>query len=333
MSFEWTAVAPQKAGQTDSKPLISIVVPVYNEEAAIGAFLDRMRPILSGETEAWEILFVNDGSRDATLDIVREASAGDARIRALDLSRNFGKEAALSAGLDHATGRSIVVIDVDLQDPPELIPEMLRLWQEGFEVVQARRADRSTDSFLKRSTASAFYRLINALSANAIPANVGDYRLLDAKVVDALKQYGERERFMKGIFAHVGFRTATIDYERAARAEGETKFSFISLAQLSIQGITSFSALPLKIWTYIGMLVAASGLLYAGYIVARTAIYGIEVPGYASLLVFMLFFNGLTLCGMGIQGEYMARIFSEVKGRPLYIVREVVGDEDEGQSR
>lgn len=332
MSFEWTAVAPQEAGRTGAKPLISLVVPVYNEEAAIGAFLDRMRPILRGETEAWEILFVNDGSRDATLDIVRKASSSDARIRALDLSRNFGKEAALSAGLDHAMGHSIIVIDVDLQDPPELIPEMLRLWQEGFEVVQARRADRSTDRFLKRCTAAAFYRVINALSSNAIPANVGDYRLLDAKVVDALKRYGERERFMKGIFAHVGFRTATIDYERAARYKGETKFSFVSLAQLSIQGITSFSALPLKIWTYIGMLVAASGILYAAYIMARTVLYGIEVPGYASLLVFMLFFNGLTLCGMGIQGEYMARIFSEVKGRPLYIVREKVGDEDESEA-
>lgn len=329
MSFEWTAVAPQKAGQIDTTPLISIVVPVFNEEAVISSFLERICPILSGETEAWEILFINDGSRDATLDIVREAARSDKRIRALDLSRNFGKEAALSAGLDHATGRSIVVIDVDLQDPPELIPEMLNLWQEGFEVVQARRADRSSDSFFKRGTATVFYRLINALSSNAIPANVGDYRMLDAKVVEALKQYGERERFMKGIFAHVGFRTATIDYERAVRARGRTKFSFVSLAQLSIQGITSFSAFPLKIWTYVGLLVAASGLLYAAFVVARTMITGIEVPGYASLLVFMLFFNGLTLCGMGIQGEYMARIFSEVKGRPLYIVRERLGCVDD----
>lgn len=329
MSFEWTAVTPQKAGQIQAKPLISIVVPVFNEEAAIGPFLGRTIPILTGETEAWEILFINDGSSDETLNILREAAVGDARIRVVDLSRNFGKEAALSAGLDHATGRSIVVIDVDLQDPPEIIPEMLRLWNEGFEIVQARRADRSSDNFLKRSTAALFYHIINALSANAIPANVGDFRLLDARVVDALKQYGERERFMKGIFAHVGFRTATIDYERAVRAEGSTKFSFVSLAQLSIQGITSFSALPLKIWTYIGLLVATSGLLYAAYITARTMITGIEVPGYASLLVFMLFFNGLILCGMGIQGEYMARIFSEVKGRPLYLIREVINGEAE----
>lgn len=314
-------------GRSLSSPDCSVVVPVFNEEDSIAAFVDQVAPVLTKIGLEWEILFVNDGSVDSTIESITDAIGKDARIRAIDLSRNFGKEIALCAGLDEARGRSVIPMDVDLQDPPELIPQMIELWNQGYEVVQAKRVDRRSDGFLKKISAALFYRVINRLSPISIPPNVGDFRLLDARVVTALGQYRERERFMKGIFASVGFRTATVEYVRPARAHGSTKFSAVSLAQLSIQGITSFSALPLKIWTYIGLLIALGGIFYAAFIVTRTLIFGIVVPGYASLVVFTLFFNGLTLIGLGIQGEYIARIFTEVKQRPLYLVRERMGAE------
>lgn len=303
------------------QPDISLIVPVFNEEGVIAAFVEGVEPALVKTGLSWEIVFVNDGSNDQTFDEIAALAAIDSRIRAIDLSRNFGKEIALSAGLDEARGRAAIPIDVDLQDPPSLIPEMVALWHQGYEVVQARRVDRSSDGPFKRVSAALFYGLINRLSSTRITANVGDFRLLDQRVVAALRQYRERERFMKGIFASAGYRTATIDYARPARGVGTTKFSAIALAQLSIQGITSFSALPLKIWTYVGLLVALSSLLYASFIVFNTLIFGVDVPGYASLLVFVLFFNGLTLIGLGVQGEYIARIFTEVKQRPLYLIR------------
>jgi glycosyltransferase involved in cell wall biosynthesis len=308
-------------------PELSIVVPVFNEEAAIEPFLATIVPVLAAITPDWEIVFVNDGSRDATLARLRAAHARDGRVRAIDFSRNYGKEVALSAGLDHARGRAVIPIDVDLQDPPDLIAEMVARWREGFDVVLAQRSDRSSDTMLKRRTATLFYSAIARLSRVQIPPNVGDFRLIDARVVEALRDYRERERFMKGIFAHVGFRTTTISYVRAARAHGETKFRGRALMRLAIEGIVSFSNVPLKIWTYIGALASLAAVIYAIYIVAHTLITGIEVPGYASLIVIMLMFNGLTLIGLGIQGEYIARIFSEVKARPLYLVRERIGIE------
>lgn len=317
----------ERTSRPATPPDLSIIVPVFCEEAAIEPFLERMRDTLATLDLEWEILFINDGSRDNTLKVIRDAHTRDSRVKAIDLSRNFGKEVALCAGLDHAAGRATVPIDVDLQDPPELIPRMVELWREGYDVVQARRVDRRSDGLAKRTSASLFYSLINWLSPIPIPANVGDFRLLDRKVVDALRQYRERERFMKGIFASVGFRRSTVDYVRPQRKHGSTKFSIISLAQLSIQGITSFSALPLKIWTYIGVIVALSGLSYAAFITLHTMITGVDVPGYASIVVFVLLLNGLTLIGLGVQGEYVARIFSEVKARPLYIVREQIGEQ------
>jgi glycosyltransferase involved in cell wall biosynthesis len=304
---------------------LSIVTPVFNEEANIDLFIARVSGVLEAITPHWEILFVNDGSRDATLDLIRTANRRDARVRAIDFSRNFGKEIALSAGLDHAAGRAVVPMDVDLQDPPELIAEMVAQWRAGFDVVLARRTDRSTDRFMKRSTAAAFYRLIGWLSRIDIPANVGDFRLLDASVVSALRSYPERERFMKGIFASVGFRTATVSYVRAERAGGETKFKPLQLFNLAIEGLISFSTAPLKIWTYLGFLAALSAAAYTVFIIAYTLITGVRVPGYASLLVFVLLFNGLILVGLGVQGEYIARIFAEVKARPLYLIREKIG--------
>ena len=306
-------------------PDITLIVPVLNEELSIRPFAERTVPILEQAGLSWDIIFVNDGSTDGTLREIRALRERYPQVSALDLSRNFGKEIALCAGLDHAHGRAVVPLDVDLQDPPELIPQMVELWREGYEVVQARRNDRKSDGWFKRRSADFFYRLISRLSPLPIPRHVGDFRLLDARVVQTLRLYRERERFMKGIFASVGYKTATVDYARPGRAVGTSRFSILKLAQLSIEGITSFSVLPLKIWTYIGLFVACAALAYAAAIAVRTLYFGVEVPGYASIVVFVLLLNGLMLIGMGIQGEYMARIFSEVKARPLYIVREQIG--------
>lgn len=306
-------------------PELSLVVPVFNEEAAIEPFIAAIEPVLSAITPDWEIVFVNDGSRDATLALIRAAHGRDARVRGIDFSRNFGKEIALCAGLDHARGRAVIPMDVDLQDPPELIAPMVEQWRAGYDVVLAQRVDRSADTPMKRRTAALFYRVIGRLAKVEIPPNVGDFRLIDARVVEALRGYRERERFMKGIFASVGFRTTTIPFVRPPRANGDTKFRTRALFRLAIEGIVSFSSAPLKIWTYIGVLAALGAVIYAAYVVAHTLITGVQVPGYASLIVIMLLFNGLTLIGLGIQGEYIARIFSEVKARPLYLVRERVG--------
>lgn len=306
-------------------PELSIVVPVFNEEATIDLFIATVAPIIEAIDARWEIVFVNDGSRDRTLDLIRAANRREPRVRGIDFSRNYGKEVALSAGLDHARGRAVIPMDVDLQDPPELIAAMVGKWREGFDVVLAQRSDRSSDAWLKRQTAALFYRLIGRLSRVRIPANVGDFRLIDQSVVAALRTFSERERFMKGIFASVGFRTATIPYRRPERAAGTTKFRPGALFNLALEGIVSFSTAPLKIWTYIGFFAAVIALLYGAYVIGRTVVLGVDVPGYASLLSIMLFFNGLMLIGLGVQGEYIARIFAEVKARPLYIVRETIG--------
>lgn len=308
------------------QPELGLVVPVFNEEATIPLFLARVAPILDSITPEWEILFINDGSRDGTLAAIRAAHAADRRVRGIDFSRNYGKEVALSAGIDNSRGRAVVPMDVDLQDPPELLVEMVARWREGYDVVLACRRDRSSDGFLKRTTARMFYRLIGRLSDTPIPADVGDYRLMDQSVADALRRYPERMRFMKGLFAHVGFRTATVDYVREARAAGETKFSGRKLFNLALEGVVSFSTLPLKVWTYIGLAASLLAVGYLVFLVADTLINGVRVPGYASLLSVMLFFNGLTLMGLGVLGEYIARIFIESKGRPLYLVRERIGE-------
>lgn len=311
---------------TAQRPELTILVPVYNEQDSIAPFVAALTPVLDGITRDWEILFVNDGSRDATIAEIRAAHGRDPRIVAIDFSRNFGKESALSAGLDHARGKAVIPMDVDLQDPPEVIPEMVARWREGAEVVLARRENRDSDTRLKRVTANMFYAMLARLGDTPIPRNVGDFRLIDARVVEALRSYGERERFMKGIFAHVGFKTATVNYVRPRRAHGETKFRPVQLYNLALDGIVSFSTFPLKIWTYLGFAGAFLALAYTAFIVGRTLVSGVDVPGYASLMVVVLMFNSIILIGMGVQGEYIARIFAEVKARPLYLVRERIGD-------
>jgi glycosyltransferase involved in cell wall biosynthesis len=304
------------------KTLISIVAPFFNEEPAVVVFHQRLTQVVDAIPEFdFEFICVNDGSSDATLVKLAELADSDVRVRVVDLSRNFGKEAALTAGLDEAVGDAVIPIDADLQDPPELIPKLILRWREGFDVVLARRTDRQSDAFLKRKTAEFFYRFHNRISDTVVPENVGDFRLMDRAVVDALKTLPERRRFMKGLFAWVGFRTTSIDYARAPRAAGSTKFTGWRLWNFALEGITSFSTMPLRIWTYVGSSLAIFAFSYAAFIVIRTTVFGRDVPGYASLLTAVLFLGSIQLIGIGVIGEYIGRIYLESKQRPVYIVR------------
>jgi len=301
---------------------VSIVTPFFNEEGGIDIFYQALALALNQIKKIeFEIICIDDGSIDNTIEELIDLSKNDSRILILQLSRNFGKEAALTAGIDVATGDAVIPFDADLQDPPELILEMVNLWLDGAEVVLAKRIDRGSDSFMKRKTASAFYRFHNFLSSIKIPENVGDFRLMDRVVIDAIKLLPERQRFMKGLFAWVGFKTKTLEYVRNPRLAGKSKFSGWKLWNFALEGITSFSLIPLKIWTYIGAIGAVFSIIYASYIIFRTLLFGIDVPGYASLLVAILFFGSLQLISLGVIGEYIGRIYFESKSRPLYIVR------------
>lgn len=303
--------------------MISILCPCYNEEAALNLFFEKISSVLESIPEKFEFVCVNDGSKDKTLEILKAQARKDSRIKVIDFSRNFGKEAALTAALDFCKGDAAIPIDVDLQDPPELIAEMIQKWHEGFEVILARRIDRSSDSYLKRTTAKMFYRLHNLISHPEIPENVGDFRLIDRKVIDALKNLRESHRFMKGLFAWAGFKTFTLDYKRNARSSGTSKFNGWKLWKLAIEGITSFSSAPLTLWLYVGGGISICSFLYGFWIFIRTIIFGIELPGYASQLCLTLLFGGLQLLGIGILGEYLGRTYIESKQRPVYIIREV----------
>jgi len=306
---------------------LSLVVPMHDESEMCAAFFDRVVPILQGVTGNYEIICVNDGSRDDTLQVLFSFHLRNPHIKIISLSRNFGKEAALTAGIDHASGDAVIPIDADLQDPPDLIPELVEKWLEGFDMVVAVRGDRRSDGFLKRTTANAFYRVIGRLSKVPIPANAGDFRLLDRTVVDSLKLLPERGRFMKGLYAWVGFSSATVEYARPARAAGNTKWRFWGLWNFALDGIFSFTTLPLRIWTYVGLGTAVFAGSYGIYITLRTMIYGVDVPGYASLVVLLLFFSGMNMIGLGILGEYVGRVFSEAKQRPVYLIESLTGIE------
>jgi glycosyltransferase involved in cell wall biosynthesis len=304
-------------------PTLSVVIPLCNEGAGVDALFVRLLPILESAADEFEIVCVNDGSSDDTLDRLLDWQRRVPELYVLDLSRNFGKEAALTAGLDHARGRAVVPLDADLQDPPELIPQLLAKWREGFEMVLCRRTDRSRDGFVKRVTARLFYRLHNVISPVPIPENVGDFRLMDRAVVEAVKRLPERQRFMKGLFAWAGFRQTEIGYAREARRQGASKWAWWRLWNLGIDGLTSFSTAPLRLWSYLGVVVSASAFLYGLYILVRRLLLGADVPGYASLMTALLFFAGLQLVSLGIIGEYIGRIFVEAKQRPPYVLRRV----------
>jgi glycosyltransferase involved in cell wall biosynthesis len=299
-------------------------VPVYNEEDMILPFLKKIESVLvPTDLFVFEIIFVNDGSSDSTLEKLINYDSKNFRIVIVDLSRNFGKEAALTAGLSNASGNFVVPIDIDLQDPPELISDMIRKWQAGYEVVEGRRIDRSTDSFLKRNLAKLYYLIHNSVSELKITGNVGDFRLMDRRVVEAVLSLPESQRFMKGLFSWVGFRTTTVDYVRDARTAGVTKFAPSKLFNLALQGLTSFSISPLRIWTYLGLVVSLFSISWAIFILLRSVIFGIDAPGYASTIAAITILGGIQLIGIGILGEYLGRTYMEAKRRPSYIVREM----------
>ena len=307
--------------------LISLVIPVYNEEEAIPLFLRTVQSVLAGEPYAFEFVFVNDGSRDRTLNELLAARNADPRVRIVDLSRNFGKEHAMAAGFHLARGAAVIPMDVDLQDPPELIRAFLRKWEEGFAVVIGVRRERTSDTRFKRRSAGLFSQVFNKLCGCNLVPNAGDYRLMDRAVLDALNSLPERVRFTKGLYAWVGFPQALVPYDRPPRAAGTTKWNAWKLWNFALDGITSFSTLPLRIWSYLGMFVALCGFIYAGWLVLRTLLYGADQAGYPSLMVSVLTLGGLTLVSLGVIGEYLGRIFEEVKGRPLFLVRSAVGFE------
>jgi glycosyltransferase involved in cell wall biosynthesis len=304
----------------EASPVLSIVVPVYNEIEVLPEFYGRLTAALRTLQPRAEIVFVNDGSTDLSLLALRELQARDARIAIVNLSRNFGKEIAVTAGLDHVRGDAAVVIDADLQDPPEVIPALVGKWREGYDVVYARRRERRGETWLKRTTAALFYRVMRHIGDMPIPENTGDFRLLSRRCLDAVVSCRERRRFMKGLFAWVGFSQAAILYDRAPRFAGKTKWNYWRLWNLAIEGITSFTIAPLKLATYLGLVTAVAALLYAAYIFGRTLVLGRDLPGYASLMVAILFMGGVQLIAMGVIGEYVGRIFIEAKGRPLYLL-------------
>jgi len=311
-----------------TEPELSLVVPFFNESDGVESFFEATLPVLRKEGIAFEIICVNDGSRDLTLPRLLEQRKKEPRIRILHFTRNFGKEIAISAGLDHACGHAVIPIDSDLQDPPALIPHLLAKWRDGHKIVNARRAERMSDSWLKRGTAAAFYHIFNKISDTPIPEQTGDFRLLDASVVADLRRLPERDRFMKGLFAWVGHPTAEITYERPARDKGRTSWNYWKLWNFALGGIISFSRFPLRIWNYLGLSIAVLSFLYATFLVLRTLLFGRDVPGYASLMVVMLFLGGIQLIGIGILGEYLGRVFIESKRRPLYLVQRRYGFPD-----
>jgi polyisoprenyl-phosphate glycosyltransferase len=302
--------------------LLSILVPVFNEQSSIRPFIDAVVAAMRPYPELrLEFVFVNDGSTDGTLQELLRVQKSDEHIQIIDLSRNFGKEVALTAAIDHCNGDIVAPMDVDLQDPPELLPLMVAKWREGYDVVLARRTSRQSDTALKRLTAVAFYRLHNALSHPEIVENVGDFRLMDRSVVEALRKLPESCRFMKGLFAWVGFRATIVGYERPTRKLGQSKFNGWKLWNLALEGFTSFTTVPLRMWTYLGSTVAFASFAYGLYLVLRTLVRGVDVPGYASLLVAVAFLGGLQLVGIGVLGEYLGRTYIESKKRPIYVVR------------
>jgi glycosyltransferase involved in cell wall biosynthesis len=312
------------------QPDISVIVSMYNEEESLASFFEAMEKALSElKNYTYEIICIDDGSKDKTYDLLKEYAQKDKRIKVIKFSRNFGKEYGMMVGLRFAQGRCAVPIDVDLQDPPELIKQFVEKWEEGYDMVYGIRNDRKSDPFWKRWTAKLFYKFYNLMTKSPIPYNAGDYRLLDRKVIEAILSLKERNVFMKGVFGWVGFKSVGIKYKRNKRAQGESKWNYWKLWNFALDGITASTTLPLRIWSYLGTLLAGSGMLYALYIICRTILHGTDVPGYASLLVFILVLGGIQMIILGILGEYIGRIFIEVKQRPLYVIEEKVNIDDE----
>ncbi len=304
---------------------LSLIIPMHNEAAVLPTTLAAIKAALGGLGVEYEIIGVDDGSTDDTFAVLSRLAEADPRLRGLRLSRNFGKEAALSAGLDHCDGDMVVPIDADLQDPPSLIADFITLWEAGFDVVYGVRTERRSDTFFKRATAGAFYRVFNKISDVPIPGDTGDFRLMDRAVVQALRALPERNRFMKGLFAWVGFRQVGVPYVRPERAAGTTSFNGPRLFRFALDGITAFSTAPLRIWSLVGLAGAAAALGYALFLIAHVLVQGRDIPGYASLMVVLLLFSSFQMIALGVFGEYLGRMYQEIKGRPLYIISDRFG--------
>jgi polyisoprenyl-phosphate glycosyltransferase len=308
-----------------SQKLISIVIPVLNEAATLDALIARVSSVLAKIPERWEIVFVDDGSTDGTLAKLRECHARDPRITAVSFSRNFGKELAIAAGLSYVRGDAAIIMDADLQHPPEVALQFIEKWREGYNIVYGDRIDRNTEGAFRKLYARAFYRLFNFLSRSDIPSGAGDFRLLDRKAIDAMNRIKETSRFNKGLYSWIGFKSAGIPYHVADRAEGVTKWSFGKLLSFAIDGLTSFSTLPLRVWSVLGLAISLLAILYATVIMVRTLVFGADVPGFPSIIVSVMLLAGVQLISLGVLGEYLGRVYEEVKARPLFLVAEEVG--------
>jgi glycosyltransferase involved in cell wall biosynthesis len=313
------AALVSQAPRIDGSPRFCVIVPAFNEAEGIHEFHRRLSLVMD-TLGSWQVIYVNDGSTDGTLPVLRRLREGDPHVALINLSRNFGKEIAMTAGLDRATGDAVIVIDSDLQDPPELIPALVGAWQEGFDVVYAQRSARQGETWLKKTTASLFYRLMQDAGNVRLPRNTGDFRLMSRRVVEALREVRESHRFMKGLFAWVGFPSKAVPYERAPRLAGTTKWNYWKLWNFAIEGITGFTVMPLKVASYLGLLVSLFAALFILQLVARTVLFGNPVAGYPSLMAVVLFLGGVQLLTLGVIGEYLGRVFNETKRRPLYLV-------------
>lgn len=305
-------------------PDISVVIPVFNERANLRPLAARLTTAVTDAGVTFEAIFIDDGSLDDSFEELRAICAGEPRFRALSFSRNFGKEVAIAAGLDEARGRAVVIMDADLQHPPEVIPEFVEKWREGYKNVFGQRTDRATDPKMRTFFTELFYRLLEKFGDVSLPPGAGDFRLLDRQAVDALLSMRERARFNKGLYAWIGFKSIGVPFVVDERASGDSKFNFARLARFALDGLMSFSSLPLKVWTWVGLAISCFALGMAGYYWARTMLFGVDTPGFPTLVVSIAFFSGVQLISLGVLGEYIARIFNEVKGRPLYLVAERV---------
>jgi len=322
-----TIVRPDQPS-TVRPPRLSVIIPVLNEEHGLDALIAKLRPVLESLGLDWEVLFVDDGSSDATLAKLKRLHADDARIKAVSLSRNFGKEIAVAAGLTYATGDAAVLMDADLQHPPELIPDFVRQWQAGYDIVYGQRLDRTADSFLHRWSARAFYAAFRQLSGTMLPEGAGDFRLLDRKAIDAMNRMRERVRFNKGLYAWMGFRSVGVPFHVAPRhGKGRSRWRPRQLLRFALDGIASFTTIPLRVWSYLGLVISFFALCYAIVFLIKTLLYGVDVPGFPSLIISVMFFAGVQLISLGVIGEYLGRMYEEIKGRPLFLVAEELGVE------
>jgi glycosyltransferase involved in cell wall biosynthesis len=311
--------------------MLSVAIPVLNEERGLTRLLDRLVAVLDGLGRPWEVIFVDDGSKDGTAGMLMALNARDPRFKAVVLSRNFGKEIAVAAGLRYATGTAAIVMDGDLQHPPETIPALVHQWEQGYDVVYGERSNRATDTTFHRLTAKLFYGIFSTMSRTELPEGAGDFRLLDRRVVDVLNRMDERARFNKGLFAWVGFRSVGVPYEVAARGEGRSRWHWRQLMRFAIDGLVSFTTIPLRVWSYLGLFVSACAFLFALFILVEALFFGIDAPGFPTLIISIMLFSGIQLISLGVIGEYLGRVYEEVKGRPLFVVSREIGlGEDRG---